>query len=388
MMRRRIRRNDRRASKIDLDAIAVMIVKRIIITRDVNCFLTAVLSLVGFIWVNCILYSCYSIHNTTTKRHVRQRLERSKLSKYIVFRQYQQGQGAGNQIHGLLAALVLGIEFDRIVCISQEETDLLDVFQPILLQAKQDCPTLPSQPYNSSLDLVVLNFETNPPDECRIRAILESKEPIVWYSGNTYPRWPDITYNIFEQYLEPTSQLLAVLPWTEPPKVVVHLRHVDSKRDIRKGLDLGTLRQLGNFLPRDTFLVTNWLSWYDLFHSEFGWRHPPWISVQHSAIKGIKWAERTIPIDNTTIITSKDRNQQLWADWYTIFKATDTVYHTHSDFSLSAIHSSNVNSWTIQGLFPNGSLHFTTEWWRQGSNPPPLVLRTQQTLEGCQGIQN
>jgi hypothetical protein len=183
----------------------------------------------------------------------------------------------------------------------------------------------------------------------------------------------------------------SILPWTEPPKIVVHLRHGDSKHDIRQGLDLDTFRQSGMLLPPDTFLVTNWLSWYDWFHTEFGWRHPPWISVQHSAIQGVRWAERTYPkmANISIVITSKDRNRQLWADWYTIMKATERVYHIHSDFSLSAIHCSDVDSRTIQGLFPqNGSLHLTTEWWRQGdhtTSPPPLALRTQQELEGCQG---
>jgi hypothetical protein len=303
----------------------------------------------------------------------------SPYNKYIVFRRCEEGQGAGNVINGLLAAHMLGEEFGRLVCISKEKTDLLEAFKPKIPQALLECPSLPSRPENMTLDIQLLNFgSVVAPNECELRSLFASDEPIIWFSGNTYPRWPDVPDNFFAKFYEPTQQLKEILPWKEPPKTVVHLRHGDSRRDHRKGVDMDTLRKLGTELPSDTFLVTNWLSWYKFFEVNYGWRHPSWVSVKHSALLGVRWAD----VDRKANVSKTERNLQLWADWYTILMAKYVV-HTHSDFSLSAIHGMNIESRTVQGILPDGTLHLTEEWWRDGEAPQPLVQRSEEKSQGC-----
>jgi hypothetical protein len=74
---------------------------------------------------------------------------------------------------------------------------------------------------------------------------------------------------------------------------------------------------------------------------------------------------------------------QLWSDWYTVLRA-DHVYHTHSDFSLSAIHWNEIDSKTIKGINPeSGELEFSDEAWRVDEPMPRLVDRTGDQLKNC-----
>lgn len=154
------------------------------------------------------------------------------------------------------------------------------------------------------------------------------------------------------------------------------MRKPDGGGDPRKGLDGESLNSLGKALPSDTYLVTNRVAWYDYFESNFRWRHPGWQSVQHSAIQELTWGRRK----NQKLQANKTSNQtlQMWADWYVMLTA-EKVYHTHSDFSISAIHWMNLDSLSLQGM-ENGHLKVVNESWRVDGETIPLVDRTTDGL--------
>jgi hypothetical protein len=195
--------------------------------------------------------------------------------------------------------------------------------------------------------------------------------------------------------------LLAALSYKDPPTTVVHLRVPDSPEvDFRKGLDEPTLEALGKQLPtQTTYLVTNKVEWYRRFETCCQWKHPPWNTVVHSA-NGIQWGFLDSKADYSDIELEhrlfwnspqkedkkegeesiakvlKQQNVQMWADWYTILTAK-TVYHTHSDFSISAIHwMNNRDSHSIEGVHPDGTLNTHPEsWWVDGETAP-LIERS------------
>jgi hypothetical protein len=135
------------------------------------------------------------------------------------------------------------------------------------------------------------------------------------------------------------------------------------------GLDDASLKALGEALPSDTYLVTNRVEWYDYFESNFHWRHPDWGEVGHSANSGMVWGKRQHDSGKNVSQTF-----QMWADWYVMLTA-DIVYHTHSDFSVSAIHWMNLDSLSLQGV-ENGRLKLVNESWRVDGETAPLVDRT------------
>jgi hypothetical protein len=57
----------------------------------------------------------------------------------------------------------------------------------------------------------------------------------------------------------------------------------------------------------------------------------------------------------------------------------EKVYHTHSDFSISAIHWMNLDSLSLQGM-ENGHLKVVNESWRVDGETIPLVDRTTDGL--------
>ena len=61
----------------------------------------------------------------------------------------------------------------------------------------------------------------------------------------------------------------------------------------------------------------------------------------------------------------------------------EKVIHTHSDFSLSAIHWRNLESKTILGLDKNGNLDLIDEPWRREHSVIPLVQRKENELKHC-----
>ncbi len=310
--------------------------------------------------------------------------------KYLMFLPIEAGQGIGNIMNGLLAAHLFGEEFGRIVCVSTMFTDFHQVFSPLHPQAIRDCPTLPQNNPTEQHRIELYNYYS-PPNECRLRDELASATKVLYMIGNTYPRWPSVPVNFFVQYYRPKAALIELLPWQDPPHTVVHLRQADSALDPRKGLDPLSLQLLGETLPRETtFLVTNRVEWYDYFAKEFGWIHPSWQEVKHSAL-GISWGQRDgvdkpppPQLQLQQQYTPHQQALQMWCDWYTILMAK-RVYHTHSDFSLSAIHWMNIaDAKTIQGVdSEHHTLQLTDESWKVDGESPPLANRTKDELRLC-----
>lgn len=310
--------------------------------------------------------------------------------KYIVFDHVLEGQGMGNVISGLLSAHLLGLEFNRIVCTDYPSFFL--AFEPVHPWILQKCPTvLQDGQYRRMGHLKRIRMITyeNAPNECSLQSTLRSNVTIVHMRGNTYPRWPLIPDELFFAYYQPKPALLQILPydWHHPPKIVVHLREPDGFTDVRRGVDPDSLKALGELLKsngNDTYLVTNRVEWYDYFERNYNWRHPEWNTVVHSAGEH-SWGVRqqrdgggglsdgglsTPPPINRTM-----QDLQMWADWYTLLTA-ELVYHTHSDFSVSAIHWRNLDSRSIQGMGDDGKLLLVNESWRVDGETEPLVDRT------------
>lgn len=302
----------------------------------------------------------------------------TNCTRYIVFRPIPHGQGTGQHMNGLLAAHLLGEEFNRVVCVTPTYEPFHMAFEPVHPQEVQDCPTLKLNPKPKLLTLINYNAA---PDECKLKQELSSDKQIIYIVGNTYPRYRSVPDKYFSQFYKPTITLKNMLPWKEPPTTVVHLRKADREAvDGRAGLDTKTLTALGEALPSDTFLVTNNVNWFDYFADKFQWSHPNWRGVQHSAFRNFLWGQRAE-------LTEKDRSEQaqhlqMFSDWYSILCAK-RVWHTHSDFSLSAIHWMNIESKTIMGVDENGTLKLVDEPWRREEVMPPLVDRGPDQLENC-----
>lgn len=321
----------------------------------------------------------------------------SSIDRFLIFVPIGSGQGTGNIIAGLLSVHLMALEFGRIVCIDPTYETFLKAFEPVHPVILEKCPPLLQQGSSTSSNdppkrsyqntLRVVNFE-QAPNECELKTRLASDTPILYMVTNTYPRWPAIPDNFFFTYYKAKPALLSTLPYDTKPSTVVHLRQADGAQDARKGLDEKSLQALGKMLPADTYLVTNRVEWYDKFELEFGWHHPEWNEVVHSAMQR-SWGTRGGGNNNTTIInnngssshmtTKVDKDQQelqMWCDWYTILTA-DIVYHTHSDFSISAIHFQNLESRTIIGWNEStGILELEPESWRMTGETERLVDRT------------
>lgn len=298
--------------------------------------------------------------------------------RFLIFRHIFTGQGAGNVMSGLLATHLLAAEFNRTVCVDYPS------FQKAFAYKNQ-----------SQAQLCQYIQERNPPDdqntlrrnnydqtgfssECSLKERLENQSDLVLYfTGNTYPRWADADDSLtagrqgddydggdyLHRYYRPTRALLQIVPWAEemqPPRTVVHLRQADGELDTRLGLDDATLKALGEVLPSSlrqkdpVFLVSNRVDWYFFFGEHYGWLHPPWAQVKHSALH-IAWGNpRRADADSSSLSSSVSSNKdeqdlQLWADWYTLARAKN-IYHTHSDFSKSAARwNRNIMSWTVRG---------------------------------------
>jgi hypothetical protein len=320
--------------------------------------------------------------------------EPSMEDRYIVFIPITGGQGTGNVIAGLLAAHLLALEFNRIVCVSPLYQKFLDAFEPANPVAIEKCPELlagdlPTRTPDNYLSLITF---LHAPNECLLKYTLASDVSVLYLESNTYPRWPAIPYNLFFTNYRAKPALLKALPYKESPTTVVHLREPDGANDARKGLDDDSLKALGKMLPPDTYLVTNRVEWYDKFEKEYGWSHPEWDEVIHSAYQK-SWGVRGSKQRQSHIVHTFDRekqNLQMWCDWYTMLTAK-FVYHTHSDFSISAIHWQNLDSRTIMGLnATTGELELEEESWRISGETERLVDRTvggkgTSDLRECKG---
>ena len=314
--------------------------------------------------------------------------------KYIIVTPLR-GQGLGNQLNGLLAAHILADEFGRVLCVRHEGwKDFFQAMDYVNPQIQSLCENLSHMhktvaSHENTISLVNFRGVAN---ECELRQKLASKSKVLFFTGNTYPRWSAVPPKYWLRHYRPTKALLDLLPWKDPPHTVVHLRHGDNADDNRAGLDNTTLLALGNSLPSDTFLVTNWVEWFEFFKKNYGWRNANWISVRHSALPGLKWSSRHSETEHQKVNpTLRERQRaeqslQMWSDWYTMIMAKK-VLHTHSDFSLSAIHWMGTESKTIRGVLSNNSLLLVDECWRlddrKNGITPTLSQRTKEQLRNC-----
>jgi hypothetical protein len=334
-------------------------------------------------------------------------------------------QGVGNSLHGLLAAHLLGDEFDRTVCVSPSLAIWHAAFVPRNTAHAQACRQLAarvasphddtrrrSRTNNNVPTLQLINFLPTPPNECRLQEALRSNTTLVKLQANSYPGWRTVPADYLLRFYQPRVALLELLRSQQqqqpqehdPPTTVVHLRAPDhAKKDARAGLDPHTLQALVDTLPSqgETYLVTNQVSYYSFFRH---WSHPHWESVGHSGgLRGVEWtaysaaSHASSPNVSThrasanTISNSTNKNNnnssslgdlQTMADWYTIYRA-DTVYHTPSDFSSSARHwrgeSLSATTWELKGTVPTtGQLDVQPDAWARDPPLAPLVERSRE----------
>lgn len=179
----------------------------------------------------------------------------------------------------------------------------------------------------------------------------------------------------------------------------------DGRSDPRKGLDPLTLDTLGAFLSKDAgsntdrpYLVTNHVSWFDFFGTKYGFDHPEYDIVTHSATR-VKWGDRKESRKGfgqyPETKEEKERQiRQMWCDWLTLLLAKKVV-HTHSDFSLSAVHwmgsddpdqhGDIIWSRTIIGV-KNNELILEKESWVTEPTMKRLVDRHGEELAHCQNM--
>jgi hypothetical protein len=283
--------------------------------------------------------------------------------------------GTGNIMAGLLAAHLLGEEFNRIVCVEKHYVDFHDAFELKDPLTRASCARLvdnePNVPDEDFLQAISLAYA---PNECFLQERLSSDTKLIKFEGNTYPRWPNVPHGFFLKFYQPNRALLDILPYTKQPESVVHLRAPDGAWDIRKGLDRASLMELGGRLPIDTYLVTNLVPWYKFFEKKFNWSHPHWKIVRHS-VNGVPWLSNNHKSESS-IDQQHQGPIQMWADWYTILMAKH-VYHTHSEFSNSAVHWMNIeDSHVLIGMNrTTRQLAFRPETWIKDGPTPALVDR-------------
>ncbi|CAB9531212.1 expressed unknown protein [Seminavis robusta] len=344
--------------------------------------------------------------------------------KFIIYHETHEAQGEGNHMHGLLAAHLLGDEFHRVVCVSSNYKHFHVAWKAIDPTAVEHCPDIVQrhnkEPPDTKKDhtIELLNYRSTPPNECTLRGLLESSARVLHLAANTYPRWPTVPKHInFFTFYQAKPILLEILPYSQPPPIVIHLRKPDiDGGDRRKGVDEASIRALGEHLLSQQptpFLVTNNVPWYDMVEQEpMKWSHPFWYVVSHSALR-FTWGanfnknnddpngnNNNIRIYNPTnakaVLLQQKYKQlrqqmgvdeveilQLWADWYTLLKAK-SVYHTFSDFSLSAVHWQGTWSRTFDGIDEEtGNLILLEENWVVDGATPRLVDRTKEDLNNC-----
>ena len=124
--------------------------------------------------------------------------------------------GEGNVISGLLATHLLASEFNRTVCVDYPS------FQKAFLYKKSITGKTLSSCSNYQSSTRTEYFETQQHDtsgftsECALKERLQvHEESVLYYTGNTYPRWPNRNHfdpALFHHVYHPTSDLLQYLP--------------------------------------------------------------------------------------------------------------------------------------------------------------------------------
>jgi hypothetical protein len=309
---------------------------------------------------------------------------------------------------------LLGIEYNRTVCVVPE-FHFHKAFEPKDPNVKKQCDDFFKDHVRKVGEqrIIMVNYQ-KPTDECKLQEKLASdaeKYRVIFFTANTYVRWRTVPPNFFFKFYKPKEELLNILPYEadNPPKTVVHLRLEDSSGDARKGLSEKSLLALAEHLSIQEdapYLVTNYVRWYDFFEVHFGWKHPNWERVIHSALDK-DWGARkqdkavvnkpptTMIHEDTKVLYSREKAQQrlqAWSDWFAILTAKQ-VYHTHSDFSESAIHwmgnypgTNDFLTWSriLMGTDPEtDELLVEEEAWAKDKPMPPLVERVGSQLGHC-----
>jgi hypothetical protein len=98
--------------------------------------------------------------------------------------------------------------------------------------------------------------------------------------------------------------------------------------------------------------------------------------VTHSELL-VEWGHRNSTRTKVAEDEGTTQSLQKWSDWYTILHA-QTLYHTHSDFSISALHwMNNPNTKVIEGYDKaKKELILEEESWRQTGETARLIDRT------------
>lgn len=297
--------------------------------------------------------------------------------KYLIFSGFMSGQGLGNAMNGLLATHLLGLEFNRTVCVKPDASGIKDfhaVFAAVP-EVEKACNILWKENRTYYGRTFSLNNFGEVPNECSLQRYLASNETVYRIWGNTYPRWPVVPRRFFTTYYRPKQRLIPWLP-KPPPMTVVHLRAPDKTNDNRNGLDDLFLENLNKLLGHgydDTYLVTNQVDLYSKFPH---WRSPNWKDVQHSMSKP---KSVTDSVHNNISDNQQDplpppiQSLQMWSDWYTIATARKVI-HTISDFSGSALHWMSNDSTEIS-VDNNHQLRLLNESWIRDGETPRLVDR-------------
>ena len=272
--------------------------------------------------------------------------------KFLIFENKGRGQGIGNIMNGLISCLLLAQKYDRIVCVSSWDS-FNDALQSV---HKDECAEILKTTSNYHRESVQCwNFGVECEKSCwqsagRCDIVLGSAAQVVWFDGNEYPEpiFPALRDGFFSALYTPTSALQQMLVWATviPPKTVVHLREGDDASDVREGLDATTLNALYQHLPSDTFIITNSLR----IHQHY--TNTTWDTYEHDTRQR-----------HTALSNDISTSMLAWRDWYTIFLA-ESVYHTQSAFSESALRCSGSKSKRITGRFdPGGNMVMEDETW-------------------------
>ena len=254
--------------------------------------------------------------------------QKRNSDRYVIFvmANNARGQGLGNIMNGLAAAMLLARKYKRQVCVDWPSFNFAF---PVQLN---NCSNLVAVQHTS-----FWNFGSSDP-RSRVHKIFQSREKVISFSGNEYPDavFPPLLKGEFKRHFFPRTSLL---PFASPRECVLHIRKGDGSHDIRSGTGVATLVAAAKSLP-PCHLVTNNVRWQSIFEP-FGWTFSQTEIVVHSSSGG--------------------NEKQLWADWITLAHAKHLT-HTKSAFSESAIRMSGAHSRILWGSDGNTLLYSPETW--------------------------
>eukprot|EP00035_Acanthoeca_spectabilis_P031328 m.13654 g.13654 ORF g.13654 m.13654 type:complete len:472 (+) comp4689_c0_seq1:340-1755(+) len=242
--------------------------------------------------------------------------------RWLLYRGGLRGQGIGNSVNGLWVAHLLARRSNRRVCV--EWTDFNRAFNPV--NSTDECfSTLARMNREGPVVPVARSWNFGRTDSAaQLERTLESDIAVVMFEGNDWPApvWPNEPMHPFLLSYVPTPDLQRFLPTSCTNggfgaasvgcagRSVLHIRRGDSRKD-----------------TRGVFSCAN-----------------PIQSLRRS----FKLEEYTVLVDHADMLSQlglpprpqppfHSSGLQTWADWLTVALAKDSVFHTPSAFSESAI---------------------------------------------------